>query len=95
MALEAERGSKGLSDSTRCYKRGLRGYQCGIGESCVVFLCFDRQNVNNRYSPLCVEFLLQQRDLKKSSLTKTYGIKSAVKPFEKLGKAKIWSTTLQ
>ena len=31
MALEAARGSKGLSDSTRCYKRGLRGYQCGIG----------------------------------------------------------------
>ena len=27
MALEAVRGSKGLSDSTRCYKRGLRGYQ--------------------------------------------------------------------
>ena len=22
----------------------------GAGESCVVFLCFDRQNVNNRYS---------------------------------------------
>ena len=27
---EAARGSKGLSDSTRCYKRGLTGFQCGI-----------------------------------------------------------------
>ena len=31
MVLEAAGGSKGLSDSTRCYKRGLRCYQCGIG----------------------------------------------------------------